>query len=380
MGRGGKFHLSPCFTRTMTTLTQADIGPVYLDEQDETIIEKINRRKKELDKKLLILGHHYQQETVFQFADMAGDSLKLARYAAEERNRQYIVFCGVHFMAESADILTADDQVVILPDMRAGCPMADMATIDEVGWAWQELSEAVDTKKVVPVTYVNSSARIKAFVGEREGAVCTSSNAERVLSWALAKGEKVFFFPDEHLGRNSAFALGIPDDEVVLWERGKFLGGNSPAQLQKAKVILWDGYCTVHMQFKPEHVKMWRTKEPDINIIVHPECRHEVVREADHYGSTEAIITKIAESPSGAKWAVGTEINLVNRLRKQFPDKEIHSLSPFQCLCSTMYRIKPAYLLWVLDNLAAGNIVNQITVDKQTAVLAKIALDNMLKI
>lgn len=361
-------------------MQQVDIGSAYLDDKEENSIEKIGRRKKELGDTLLILGHHYQQESIFQFADMTGDSLKLAKYAAEERNRKYIVFCGVHFMAESADILTLDEQAVILPDLRAGCPMADMASIDDVKWAWQELAGVVDEKKVVPVTYVNSSAAIKAFVGERKGSVCTSSNAERVLTWALAKGEKVFFFPDEHLGRNSAYALGIPADEVVLWQRGKFQGGNTPEQLRKAKVILWDGYCTVHMQFKAAHVKMWREKEPAIKIIVHPECRYEVVKEADHYGSTEAIIKAIAESPSGTKWAVGTEINLVNRLSRKFPDKEIHSLSPFQCLCSTMYRIKPAYLLWVLDNLAAGRVVNQITVDHETALLAKVALDNMLAI
>ena len=361
-------------------LKQSDIGSVYLDESEESIITKINQRKQELGDRLLILGHHYQQEAIFQFADMAGDSLKLAKYAAQERDRQFIVFCGVHFMAESADILTDDHQVVILPDLRAGCPMADMAAIDEVSWAWRELAEVVDTDKVVPVTYVNSSAHIKAFVGEREGSVCTSSNAERVLTWALQKGEKVFFFPDEHLGRNSAYALGIAADEIVLWQRGRFLGGLQPEQLQKAKVILWDGYCTVHMQFKAEHVQMWRDREPDIKVIVHPECRHEVVRAADLYGSTEAIIKAVAGSVAGSKWAVGTEINLVNRLSKQFPDREIHSLSPFQCLCSTMYRIKPAYLLWVLDNLAAGRIVNQIKVDRQTAELAKVALNNMLAI
>jgi len=230
------------------------------------------------------------------------------------------------------------------------------------------------------VTYVNSSALIKAFVGEKGGSVCTSSNAERVLTWALERGDKVFFFPDEHLGRNSAYALGIPKDEVVLWRRGKHLGGNTPEDLKKARVILWDGYCTVHMQFQASHVAMWREKDPDIQIIVHPECRYDVVREADRYGSTEAIIKAIEDSPSGAHWAVGTEINLVNRLSRLHPDKVIHSLSPFQCLCSTMYRIKPAYLLWVLDNLAAGRVVNRITVEHEIAVKAKKALDRMLEI
>lgn len=360
-------------------LHQIDIGPEYLDTPDSELLARIASRKKEFGPDLLILGHHYQQEEVFRFADVSGDSLKLADQASKQ-NRRYILYCGVHFMAEAADILTGDEQVVILPDLRAGCPMADMADIDDVVWAWRELAEVLDVRKVIPVTYVNSTAAVKAFVGENNGSVCTSSNAERVLTWALTQGEKVIFFPDEHLGRNSAWALGIPDDEVILWQREKPLGGNSLEALLKAKVILWDGYCTVHMQFSAAHVEVWRQKDPDVKIIVHPECRHEVVRLADKYGSTEVIINTIAESPPGSKWAVGTEINLVSRLAKTFPDKEIHSLSPFQCLCSTMYRIKPAYLLWALDNLAAGRIVNRITVDPQTGAYAKIALNRMLAI
>ena len=362
----------------MNALQQEEIDESYFSDQDN-VLSRIKQRKTELHGRLLILGHHYQQEAVYQFADMTGDSLKLARYAASEKDRPFIVFCGVHFMAESADILTSPEQKVMLPDLRAGCPMADMASRDEVEFAWQELHSLVEGP-TVPVTYVNSSALIKAFVGDRQGAVCTSSNAERVLSWALARGRRVFFFPDEHLGRNSAYALGIPEDEVVLWKRGEPLGGNSAAQLQKAKVVLWNGYCTVHMQFKATHVDLWRQKEPDIKIIVHPECRHEVVRLADHYGSTETIIKTVADSPAGSKWAIGTEINLVERLSRQFPDKSIHSLSPFQCLCSTMYRIKPGYLLWVLDNLAEGRIVNQITVAPDIADSAKKALENMLSI
>ncbi len=364
----------------MELLQQIDIGPEYLEEGEDLVLERIAEVKKELSEKLLILGHHYQQESVFQFADVTGDSLKLAKKAAESKDKQYIVFCGVHFMAESADILTSDKQIVVLPDLRAGCPMADMASADDVEWAWQELEEVTGGSRIIPITYVNSSAKIKAFVGPKGGSVCTSSNAERVLSWAFSQGDKVFFFPDEHLGRNSAYALGIPENEVVVWKRGKRLGNNDPEQLKKAKVILWDGYCTVHMQFKASHVTMWREKEPDIRIIVHPECRHEVVKLADHYGSTESIIQTVNNSPGASKWAIGTEINLVNRLNKQNPDKEIHSLSPFQCLCSTMYRIKPSYLLWVLENLKHGRIVNQITVDPETASFAKIALDRMLKI
>ena len=361
-------------------LQQVDIGSENYEQDEEILAERIAARKKELGEKLLVLCHHYQQEAVYRFADMTGDSLKLAKHAAASRDKSYIVFCGVHFMAESADILTGDDQAVILPDLRAGCPMADMAALDEVSWAWKELDEITDAGRIIPVTYVNSSAAIKAFVGERQGSVCTSSNAERVLTWALERGDKIFFFPDEHLGRNSAIALGIKSEEIVLWNRDKPLGGNSASAIKQAKVILWNGYCTVHMQFTAAHVRMWREKDPDVRIIVHPECRHEVVAGSDQYGSTENIIKAVANSTPGSKWAIGTEINLVNRLARLNPDKEIHSLSPFQCLCSTMYRIKPKYLLWVLDNLVKGEVKNQIAVDPGTAKLAKIALDRMLEI
>jgi len=361
-------------------LQQTDIGSELYGQAEDVITERIAARKKELSDKLLVLCHHYQQESVYQFADMTGDSLKLAKHAAACHDKPYIVFCGVHFMAESADILTGDNQAVILPDLRAGCPMADMAGLDEVSWAWKELEQVTEIDRIIPVTYVNSSAAIKAFVGERGGSVCTSSNAERVLTWALERGEKVFFFPDEHLGRNSAIALGINPEEIVLWSRDKHLGGNSADAIRQAKVVLWNGYCTVHMQFNAAHVKMWREKDPAIRIIVHPECRHEVVAGADQYGSTESIIKAVSSSPAGSRWAIGTEINLVNRLARLNPDKEIHSLSPFQCLCSTMYRIKPKYLLWVLDNLVHGEVKNQITVDHATAKSAKIALDRMLEI
>lgn len=363
----------------MSTLQQVDLGPVYLEEKEEILIKNIAQRKKELGDDLLILGHHYQQEAVFQFADQVGDSLKLAKTASEQKT-PYIVFCGVHFMAETADILTADDQTIILPDLRAGCPMADMASIEEVEFAWQDLSGAIGNAIIIPITYVNSSASIKAFVGEKGGSVCTSSNAERVLTWALEKADKVIFFPDEHLGRNSAYALGIPEEEVMVWNRAEPLGGNTPDQLQKAKVILWNGYCTVHMQFNAGQVDAWRQKDPEIKVIVHPECQHEVVAKANHYGSTETIINTIRNSPDGTSWAVGTEINLVNRLRKQFPGKNIHSLSPFQCLCSTMYRIKPGYLLWALDNIIAGTPKNLITVEKEIAESAKLSLNRMLEI
>jgi len=283
-------------------------------------------------------------------------------------------------MAESADILTSDRQVVILPDLTAGCSMAEMASCEEVEAAWQELAALIDVKKVTPLTYVNSSASLKAFVGEHGGSVCTSSNAERVLAWGLARGEKVFFFPDEHLGRNSAHALGIPADQVVLWTRGERLGGNTPEVLRRAKVILWDGYCTVHMQFSEAQIQALRQEDPAVRVIVHPECRQEVVQAADLYGSTETIIKAVAQSPAGSSWAVGTEINLVERLARQHPDNKIRSVSPFECLCSTMYRIDPAHLLWALDNLVEGRVVNQITVDSVTALQAKKALDRMLMI
>ncbi|TBV82702.1 MAG: quinolinate synthase NadA [Desulfobulbaceae bacterium] len=359
---------------------QVDIGEAYLGQSPETLHQRIIARKEELADRLLLLCHHYQQEAVFRYADVSGDSLKLARSAAENRNKSLVVLCGVHFMAEAADILTSDRQQVFLPDLRAGCPMADMASRSEVQRAWQELAAHIAVANLVPVTYVNSSAEIKALVGEKGGSVCTSSNAERVLRWALTRGERVFFFPDEHLGRNSAAAIGIADNEVLLWRRGRILGGNSPDQVRRARVILWDGYCTVHLQFQAKHVQAWRRRDPQVRIIVHPECRREVVRLADEYGSTETIIQTVNQSPTGAKWAVGTEINLVRRLQDRNPDKEVHSLAPFQCLCSTMYRIKPAYLLWVLDNLADDRVVNRIRVPAATAAAARLALDRMLKI
>ncbi len=359
---------------------QPSIPAEYLNEDENNLIARIQARKKELGSQLLILGHHYQQEAVFQCADMAGDSLKLARQAAEAKDARYIVFCGVHFMAESADILTDTDQAVFLPHLEAGCPMADMATVDEVEKAWQELAQVCDVDKVVPVTYVNSSAAIKAFVGERGGSVCTSSNGERVLAWALERGEKMFFFPDEHLGRNSAKALGVNDDEIIIWQRGKPLGGNTPEQLKKARVLLWDGFCEIHMEFDVAQIEEWRQKEPGIQVIIHPESNYAAVSAADQYGSTEAIIAAVKNSKPGSVWAIGTEVNLVNRLRDQHPDKTIHLLAPTSCACTTMALITPASLLWLLDNLAQGNLVNQITVTPEIAKGAKLALDRMLEI
>lgn len=351
-----------------------------MTQQQETIFARITARKKELAGKILILCHHYQHEDVFQFADLTGDSLKLAREAADSGKYPYIIFCGVHFMAESADILTDDDQAVILPDLHAGCPMADMATVEQVAAAWNELEEVCGGQKIIPVTYVNSSAAIKAFVGNRGGSVCTSSNAERILAWALTGGDKVFFFPDEHLGRNSSKALKIDEEKIVVWEREKKLGGNSAEKLVKAKTILWNGYCHVHQEFMVEQIAQWRQKNPAIRIIIHPESPWPVVRRADRYGSTEGIIAAIQASEPGSSWAVGTEINLVNRLKKQHPDKQIHLLAPTPCICHTMSCITPTNLLWVLDNLAGDKVVNQIRVDPLTAAGAKLALDRMLAI
>lgn len=364
-------------------LVQQDLGREYYSLGRDEILERIAKRKAELADNLLILCHHYQQQDLFQFADLSGDSLKLSREAAKISDREFLIFCGVHFMAEAADILAASHQKVMLPHLHAGCPMADMATAGAVEQAYKELLLAgimQDEKDMVPVTYVNSSAAIKAFVGEREGSVCTSSNGEKVLQWALAKGEKVFFFPDEHLGRNSAAALGVPDEQVLLWRRGEVLGGHSVEALGKAKVLLWDGYCEVHMRFLPEHVRQWKIKEPDINIIVHPECPRDVVSIADQYGSTEAIIAAVAASKPGSKWAIGTEINLVQRLAVEHPDKEIHLLASTTCQCTTMDCNQPVYLLWLLDNLAAGKIKNQITVSPEIAANARKALEQMLAI
>ena len=362
---------------------QQDLGVEYYNLERGEILDRITKRKQELADNLLILCHHYQQQDIFQFADFAGDSLKLAKEAAAISDREFIIFCGVHFMAESADILARPGQKVMLPHLHAGCPMADMATAGAVSQAYKELLSVgimAQEKDLVPVTYVNSSAAIKSFVGEREGSVCTSSNSEKVLQWALDKGDKVFFFPDEHLGRNSAAALGVPDEQVLLWRRGELLGGNTVQELRQAKILLWDGYCEVHMRFLPDHVRQWRLKEPDIKIIAHPECPRNVVSIADQYGSTETIISAVNDSPAGSKWAIATEVNLVDRLKRNHPDKEIHLLAPTTCQCTTMDCNQPVNLLWLLDNLANGEVKNQIVVDPETAKLAARSLEQMLAI
>ena len=351
----------------------------YLLVPDNTLDERIAAAKAKLGKDVVILGHHYQRDEVVKFADFRGDSLKLSQQAAEA-NGKYIVFCGVHFMAESADILRRDQQIVVLPDLNAGCSMADMADIGQVEACWSELGGVLDTSKIIPVTYMNSTAAIKSFTGEHGGSACTSSNAAAVTKWAFARGEKVLFLPDEHLGRNTGFRMGIPLDEMVVWDPYQELGGNTVDTLRNAKVILWKGYCSVHQRFLPEHVVRVRKEHPGIRVIAHPECRFEVAQAADEIGSTEGIIRAIVASPPGTEWAVGTELHLVNRLSKELPDHKVMSLDSSMCVCTTMFRITPAHLLWALENLVAGNVVNQISVDERTRHFAKIALERMLSL
>jgi quinolinate synthase len=349
----------------------------YLLVPDNTLDDRIAAAKAKLGKDMVILGHHYQRDEVVKFADFRGDSLKLSQQAAEADGK-YIVFCGVHFMAESADILRREHQVVVLPDLNAGCSMADMADIGQVEACWRELSSVLDTKKIVPITYMNSTAAIKSFAGEHGGSVCTSSNAATVMKWAFGCGEKVLFLPDEHLGRNTGYRMGMGLDEMVVWDPYEEMGGNSSEALRQAKIILWKGYCSVHQRFLPEHVEKVRRVHPGIRVIAHPECRFEVCQAADDIGSTEGIIKAIKASPAGTAWAVGTEIHLVNRLSKELKDHEVMSLDPRVCVCTTMFRITPQHLLWALENLADGKIVNQITVDERTRHYAKSALERML--
>jgi quinolinate synthase len=341
--------------------------------------EKIWALKRQLGEQLVILGHHYQRDEVIQFADFRGDSFKLSQQAAGRGDADLILFCGVHFMAESADILSQPHQRVILPNLEAGCSMADMAKSDDVEAAWQALHQLGITS-VVPITYMNSAAALKAFCGRNGGIVCTSSNAGRVFDWAFARGEKLFFFPDEHLGRNTGVKKGISLDEMVVWDPFLPLGGNTPEALRAAKLVLWKGYCSVHARFSVEQIERARAEHPGVNVIVHPECRLEVVQAADCDGSTEFIIDTITAARAGTTWAVGTEINLVNRLNTELPDKFVFCLDPVICPCSTMYRVHPAYVLWSLEHLARGEIVNQIAVDPDIAREALVALDRMLAV
>jgi quinolinate synthase len=351
----------------------------YLLVPDNTLDERIAAAKAKLGKDVVILGHHYQRDEVVKFADYRGDSLKLSQQAAEV-DAKYIVFCGVHFMAESADILRRGNQVVVLPDLSAGCSMADMADIGQVEACWSELGGVTDTTKIIPVTYMNSTAAIKSFTGEQGGSVCTSSNASAVMKWAFERGEKVLFLPDEHLGRNTGYRMGIPLDEMIVWDPYEELGGNTAEAIAQARVILWKGYCSVHQRFTAEQVERVRRQHPGIRVIVHPECRFEVAQAADEIGSTEGIIRAIKAAQPGTKWAVGTEIHMVNRLSKELADRQVMSLDSSVCVCTTMFRITPVHLLWALENLGAGKIVNQISVDERTRHFARAALDRMLSL
>ncbi|MGC5051815.1 quinolinate synthase NadA [Micromonospora sp. DT48] len=346
---------------------------------DPDLVARATAAKAALGDRVFVLGHHYQRDEVIQFADVTGDSFKLAREAAARPQAEYIVFCGVHFMAESADILTSADQQVVLPDLAAGCSMADMAALPQVENAWDVLTELGLAERTVPVTYMNSSADIKGFVGRNGGVVCTSSNAKRALEWAYQQGEKVLFLPDQHLGRNTAvLEMGFSLDDCVLYDPHKPNGGLTAAQLRDAKMILWRGHCSVHGRFTLDSVNDVRDRVPGVNVLVHPECRHEVVRAADLVGSTEYIIRTIEAAPAGSAWAVGTELNLVRRLALAHPDKQIMFLDRAVCYCSTMNRIDLPHLVWALEELVAGRVVNQITVDADTAHHARVALDQML--
>ncbi|HEY0079126.1 MAG TPA: quinolinate synthase NadA [Pyrinomonadaceae bacterium] len=371
----------------MTTLVETlKIAPSiedYFGLSEAELAERIEAARRELGSRVVILGHHYQRDDVIRHADFTGDSFKLSVLAAERPEAEFIVFCGVHFMAESADILSASHQKVILPDLGAGCSMADMATAEQVEDAWEQL-EAIGVVggdfRVMPITYMNSSAAIKAFCGEHGGLVCTSSNAVPLFDKCLKEADKLFFFPDQHLGRNTGVKFGIPLEEMVLWDPNKELGGNTEEELRAARLILWKGHCSVHGRFREWHVDQVRREVPGVKVLVHPECVREVVAKSDLNGSTEFIIKTLEAAPEGSAWAIGTEVNLVNRLIEQFPNKHIRLLAPDLCMCATMYRIAPQNLAWALESLVAGEIVNQITVPEETARWARIALDRMLAI
>jgi quinolinate synthase len=350
----------------------------FLVMPEAELAESIEAACEALGKRVVILGHHYQRDDVVRHADLTGDSYQLS-VMASQTEADFIVFCGVHFMAESADILGRSGQVVILPDMGAGCSMADMANIDQVEDAWEQLRDiGVLEQKVAPITYMNSTAAIKAFCGRNDGVVCTSSNAVPLFDIYLKNYDKMFFFPDQHLGRNTGAKFGIPLDKMVVWDPHRELGGNTPDALLEAKLILWRGHCSVHGRFKDWHVDKIRADVPGVQVLVHPECTYEVVQKSDLNGSTSFIIKTVENAPAGTKWAVGTEVNLVKRLADRFPDKEIHLLAPDLCMCATMYRIAPQNLAWALDNLANDNVVNEIKVDDETKHFANIALERMI--
>jgi quinolinate synthase len=359
---------------------QARLPDRYTTADPDQLREWIRDAKAELGSRLVILGHHYQRDEVIEWADARGDSFRLARFAADNEAATDIVFLGVHFMAESADILTGDHQRVILPDLNAGCSMADMADLDQVEEAWAELATVTDVERIVPITYMNSSAALKAFVGEHGGAVCTSSNARAILEWALERGDKVLFFPDQHLGRNTGLAMGFGHEDMRVWNPRFELGGLTEADCKDATFLLWKGHCSVHQRFRPEHVEAFRAEHPDGIVIAHPECSHEVCDIADQVGSTDYIIKAVEAAGPGAELAVATEIHLAQRLADEHPDRTVVSLDPLICPCSTMFRIDGPHLAWVLESLVRGDVVNQIVVDDDTAAWARVALERMLAI
>jgi quinolinate synthase len=372
----------------------------YVGLSDEEMDARIAAAKAKLGRRLVILGHHYQRDEVIKFADYTGDSYKLARHVAQHPDAEFIVFCGVHFMAESADVLSGEHQQVILPDLAAGCSMSDMAEPEQLEMCWRELEEmgvianagrvgeaggpgktGAPKQAVIPVTYINSAAAIKAFCGERGGVVCTSSNAAATLKWAWERGEKVLFLPDQHLGRNTAYKMGVPLDDMVLWDPHEVWGGLDPEAVKKARIILWKGHCSVHARFTVRQIEQLRAQHPGIRIIVHPEVPFDVVQAADDSGSTEYIIRQVKSSPAGSVWGVGTEIHLVNRLAQQVqPDRTVYSIDQFGCLCSTMFRVSPNHLLWILEGLVAGEVHNRIVVPDDQKQWTRVALDRMLSI
>ena len=365
--------------------------PPYRELSNEVLNERITSAKQELGKSLLILGHHYQQDEVIQHADLNGDSYQLSKLAADSQECRSIVFCGVHFMAETADILANRPEKlearngqrvgVVLPDMAAGCSMADMAAIRQVESAWKQLGEVIDTDDLTPVTYINSAASLKAFCGRHGGIVCTSSNAKAVLDWSFAQRKRVFFFPDQHLGRNTSLKMGITNDAMPVWNpHEEEHGGNTEQAIRDSRVILWKGHCSVHQMFQADHVHAFRKNHPGIQILVHPECPQEVNDLADISGSTSKIIETVRKAAAGTKWAIGTELHLVTRLKKEHPEQEIHFLSPLVCMCATMYRIDLAHLCWSLENLVQGTIVNQIVVREDIAKWSLVALERMLAV
>jgi quinolinate synthase len=397
----------------MSQAWQQPLPRIYVELPEPELRARIEMARKKLGSRLVILGHHYQQDPIIDYADFTGDSFELSRAAARQKGIEFVVFCGVHFMAESADILTDDNVKVILPDLGAGCSMADMASLDQTLDCWEQLEQTCPGQRIVPITYMNSTAAIKAFVGEHGGAVCTSSNCRAVLQWALSEQKeyggmgvseyggtrpslhphtpipphphtdpltKLLFFPDQHLGRNTAYAMGYALDRMVVWDPTQPLGGNDEDSLRRADFVLWKGHCSVHQLFRPEHVDQVRAKYPGIKVIVHPECRFEVVQKADLSGSTALIVKTIDAAAPGSQWAVGTEVHLINRLALRHPEQKIIVLSDCQCLCTTMYRIDLPHLCWALENLAQGNVVNQIKVDPATRRWATVALERMLGI